>query len=100
MLPCSPLNDYESGCPTPVARSVCSSGPCPAQQLASSPLMTTAGTERILKLFARRATSGLFMSSTVTSQDGHAIRFTSAMASSHAGHPALKISIVRLACMG
>jgi hypothetical protein len=33
------------------------------------------------------------MSSTLTSHDGHEIRLTSLTVSSHAGHPALKISI-------
>jgi hypothetical protein len=59
--------------------------------------MTTAGTERIPKRFARLATSACFISSTVTSQDGQATRFTSSMVFSQAGHPALKISIVLLA---
>src|SRR5215468_5313878 len=48
------------------------------------------------KLLARRATSGLCISSTVTSQDGHAACFTIVTVSSHAGQPALKISTVRL----
>jgi hypothetical protein len=45
---------------------------------------------------ALAATSGSFMSSTSVSQDGHAIRLTVWIASSHAGQPALKISILRL----
>jgi hypothetical protein len=36
------------------------------------------------------------MSRTVTSQDGHAMRLTSWIVSSHAGHPALNTSILRL----
>lgn len=87
---------YQRGWPNPAARSVASSGPRPAQQSASWPLITTAGTERTPKLLARRATSGCRMSSTVTSQEGHAICLTSVTVSSHTEHPALKISIVRL----
>src|SRR5262249_19571460 len=83
-------------CPTPAARRVASSTPRPAQQSASVPLITTAGTLRIPKLFACRATSGLCISNTVTSHEGHAIRLTSSTVSSQAAHPALKISIVRL----
>src|SRR5262249_18791667 len=48
------------------------------------------------KLLARRATSGLSISSTVTSQDGHAACFTMVTVSSHTDHPALKISSVCL----
>src|ERR687885_2171956 len=88
--------ESQRACPTPAARRVASSTPRPAQQSASVPLITTAGTVRIPKLFARRATSGLCISNTVTSQEGHAIRLTSVTVSSQAGHPALKISIVRL----
>jgi hypothetical protein len=47
------------------------------------------------KPFARRATFGSFMSNTDTSQDGHAMSLTMVIASSHAGHPALKTSTVR-----
>jgi hypothetical protein len=39
------------------------------------------------------------MSRTVTSQEGQATRLTTATASSQAGHPALKISIVRFPFM-
>src|SRR5437667_4306962 len=86
----------QRACPTPAARSVPSSTPRPAQHAASVPLITTAGSVRMPKRLARRATSGLCMSSTVTSQDGQETRFTRVTVSSHAGQPALKISIVRL----
>jgi hypothetical protein len=89
----------QRGCPTPAARRVASSTPCPAQQSASMPFITTAGTLRIPKLCARRATSGLCISNTVTSHEGHATRLTRVTVSSQAGHPALKISIVRFAAI-
>ena len=89
----------QRGCPTPAARRVASSIPRPAQHAASVPFITTAGTLRIPKLCARRATSGLCISKTVTSHEGHAIWLTSVTVSSQAGHPALKISIVRFAAI-
>ena len=58
--------------------------------------MTTAGTERMPRLLARLATAESRISMTVTSQDGQATRLTSSTVSSHAGHPALKISILRV----
>src|SRR5258708_35111322 len=45
-----------SGTPIPASRSTLSSGPRPAQQPASFPSMTTAGTLRTPRLFARSAT--------------------------------------------
>jgi ankyrin repeat protein len=62
-----------TGCPSPAARSVASSGPLPAQQSASLPSMTTAGTRWMPRLFARLATLASCMSSTSTSQDGQAM---------------------------
>jgi len=47
------------------------------------------------RLFARLATLGSFIFNTDTSHDAHAMSFTVEIASSHAGHPALKTSIVR-----
>jgi hypothetical protein len=61
----------QRGWPNPAARSVASSGPRPVQHSASCPFITTAGTDRMPKLLARRATSGLCISSTVTSHAGH-----------------------------
>lgn len=87
---------YGNACPNPAARSVASSGPRPAQHSASAPSITTAGTERMPKLFARRATSGLCISRIVTSQEGHATCFTNATVSSQTTHPALKTSTTRL----
>src|SRR5262249_218261 len=71
----------------------------PAQQLASLPLITTAGTERIPSVLARFATSMLFMSCTITSQDGHAARLINSVVSVHVAHPALNTSIFRLSAM-
>src|SRR6266581_562953 len=51
--------------------------------------MTTAGTLRIPSRCARAATSGLRMSRTSISQEGHAAPLTCAIRSLHAGHPAL-----------
>ena len=48
---------------------------------------------------ALAATSDLCISSTSVSHDGQAIRLTVSMASSHAGQPALKISILRFLFM-
>src|SRR5262249_20936806 len=90
---------YQMGCPNPAARSVASSGPRPAQQSANVPSITTAGTERIPRLVARRATSGSRMSRIVTSQEGQATRLIVSMASVHTEHAALKISICRLLFM-
>jgi hypothetical protein len=81
--------------PRPSARKICSCGPAVAQHSASLPLMTTAGTRRMPKSLARAATSFCLMSSTVTSQDSHASRFTSAIVSSQATHRALNTSIFR-----
>jgi hypothetical protein len=86
----------QSACPNPAARKVDTSTPRPEQQSASVPLITTAGRLRMPKLFARRATSGLCISSTVTSHEGHAACLTCAIVSSQAEQPALKISTVRL----
>src|SRR5215467_5668778 len=88
------------GCPNPAARSVASSGPRPAQQSANIPSITTAGTERIPRLVARRATSGSRMSRIVTSREGQATRVVISMASVHIEHPALKLSICHVLCMG
>ena len=86
----------EYGCPNPAARSVDSSGPRPAQQPASVPSMTTAGTDRIPSCLARAITPASFMSSTLTSHDGQAMARTRLMVSSHAGQPALNTSIRRV----
>jgi len=90
---------YQMGCPNPAARSVASSGPRPAQQAANVSSITTAGTERIPRLLARRAMSGSRMSRIVTSQEGQARRLIISTASVHMEHPALKISICRLLFM-
>ena len=92
-----PIRSWLHDLPNPAARSVDSSGPRPAQQSANSPSTATAGTERIPNPRARPATSGSFMSSTFTSQEGQATRLTKAMVSSHAGQPALNTSIFRFA---
>src|SRR5260370_30302136 len=84
--------DLHSGEPKPAARRVASSGPRSAQQPASFPSMTTAGTLRTPRCFARSATSRCFISSTAISHEGHAILFTSLIVSSQQPHPALKIS--------
>jgi len=47
------------GFPSPAALKVASSGPRPEQQFASLPSMTTAGADRIPRLLALSATSGL-----------------------------------------
>lgn len=52
------------GWPNPADFRVASSGPRPAQQFASLPSITTAGTERTPRFLARLATSASFMSST------------------------------------
>jgi len=88
------------GRPNPASRSVDSSGPRPRQQLASRPSIATAGTELTPSSRARAATASSCMSRTSTSQEGQAIRFTSAMVSSQAGHPAEKTSIFRFADIG
>src|SRR5437870_7069029 len=80
------------GTPKPAARSVASSGPRPAQHPASLPSITTAGTLRTPRLFARSAISRCFISSTEMSHEGHAILLTSLIVSSQHPHPALKIS--------
>src|SRR5437868_2357175 len=85
------LNRHK-GTPKPAARSVASSGPRPAQQPASLPSITTAGTLRTPRLFARSAISRCFISSTVMSHEGHAILLTSLIVSSQQPQPALKIS--------
>src|SRR5437667_8367713 len=84
------------GTPKPAARSVASSGPRPAQHPASLPSITTAGTLRTPRLFARSATCRSFISSTVMSHEGHAILFTSLIVSSQQPQPALKISTLLL----
>ncbi len=84
------------GRPIPADCSTAASGPRPEQQSANFPSITTEGTDRTPRLFARLATFGSFMSSTVTSHDGQAMLWTSLTASLHAGHPALKTSTCRL----
>src|SRR5439155_17207793 len=98
LLWCNKLSGLVHGiaCPRPAARSVLTSGPRPWQQSASLPLITTAGTDRMPRLLARLATFGSFMSSTVTSHDGHAVLLTRAIVSSQVAQPALKISTLRL----
>src|SRR5713226_1554040 len=54
--------------------------------------MTTAGTLRTPRLFARSAMSRCFMSSTVISHDGQAMLLTSLIVSSQQPQPALNIS--------
>src|SRR5262249_10323419 len=90
---------YQMACPNPAARSVASSGPRPAQQSANVPSISTAGTERIPRLLARRATSGSRMSRIGTSHEGQATRLIISTVSVHTEHPALKISICRLLFM-
>ena len=87
------------GAPIPAARSVSSSGPRPAQQSARRPSTITAGTDRIPSFFARAATAESFMSSTWTSHEGQPIRRTNSTALRQSGHPALKISTLRLVFM-
>jgi hypothetical protein len=94
-IPSERTNHSSKGFPSPAALKVASSGPRPEQQFASFPSMTTAGTDRIPRLLARSDTSGLFISSILTSQDGQAIRLIISTVSLHAGHPALKTSILR-----
>ena len=51
------------------------------------------------RLLARLATSMLFMSWTITSQEVQAARLIISIASVHAAHPALNTSIFRLSVM-
>src|SRR5262249_29249799 len=88
-----PANPYQA-IPSPAARSTASSGPRPVQQSANLPSITTAGTDLIPSVFARLATFGSFMSSTLTSQEGQAMLLTRATVSWQAGH--LKTSTFRL----
>lgn len=84
------------GWPSPADRSVASSTPRPLQHAANRPSTTTAGTLRIPSAFARLATSMLFISWTITSQEGHAAALTISIVSWHAPQPALNTSILRL----
>lgn len=90
------VRTYLIGWPNPPARSLASSGPIPAQHSASCPSIATEGTVRIPRSSARVATCWSFMSSTVTSQDGQARRWTSSTVFSQAGHPAVNTSTLRL----
>ena len=83
------------GTPSPAAFNTSMFGPRPAQQSASRPSITTAGTDWIPRLFARADTAGSFISRTDTSQDVHAFCLIISMVSRHTGQPALKISILR-----
>src|SRR6266852_4464206 len=88
---------YGSGTPTFAALKEASSGPDPAQHAANRPSTATAGTVRTPYFLALATTAGSCISKTSISHDEQAIRRTMATVSSHAAHPALKISIFRLA---
>ncbi len=92
-------HNYYNGTPTPADLSEASSTLRPAQQSANFPSITIAGTLRTPYCFAFVAMSSLCMSRTSTSHDGQAMLRTSLIASSQAGQPALKISILRLIVM-
>jgi len=64
---------YGLGWPIPSALRAASLMPGPAQQSATFPSMTTAGTLRTARVLALSATALSVMSSTVTSQEGQAI---------------------------
>src|SRR5437870_4299436 len=71
----------------------CSSGARPAQQPASLPSITTAGTLRTPYCFALDATSDLCMSWTTTSWEEPASLLTTSTVSLHVEQPALNTSI-------
>lgn len=94
---CCSWTTHVSGTPRPANRKANSCTPRPAQQSASFPSITTAGTLRIPYCRAFVATSSRRMSRTSTSHEGHATWLMNAIVSSQAGHPALKTSILRFA---
>ena len=73
------MGPFYAGTPTPAARSEASSGPCTLQQSANFPSITTAGTVFMPDCFARAATPDLRISSTSTSHEEQAMRFTSSI---------------------
>src|SRR5260370_25916460 len=75
--------------PSPALRRAASSGPAPVQQLASCPLIATAGPVSTPYCFAFFSASGLFMSSTPPPQEEHAIFCNSVTFLAHAVTPAL-----------
>jgi hypothetical protein len=90
---------YDMGTPSPADLRTSTSGPRPSQQSASLPSITTAGTDLMPRPLARLDTVGSFISRMVTSQDAHALSLTIVIASWQTGHPALKISILRVLFM-
>src|SRR5262245_53871753 len=87
------------GCPRPAVRKVSSFGAPAAQQSASLPSITTAGTRATPYLLALAAPPASFMETISTSHEEQAIRLTMATVSSHSGHPAVKTSIFLLAAI-
>lgn len=87
--------DYFIGTPSPAAFNTSILGCRPAQQSASFPSITTAGTDLMPRLFARIDTAGSFISRTDTSHDLHAFCLMISIVSWQTGQPALKISILR-----